>query len=106
MSLPRPLVLLLLLPFTAYTIWVLATVGYIGLIKAHLHPAGIQVATDLVLMAILVMVWMWRDAQASGRTVWPYLLLTLTLGSIGPFSYLLLAPQRGKLAATRQTVQA
>jgi len=106
MSLPRPLVLLLLLPFTAYTIWVLATVGYIGLIKAHLHPAGIQVATDLVLMAILLLVWMWRDAQASGRRVWPYLLLTLTLGSIGPFSYLLLAPQPANVAAKRQTVQA
>jgi hypothetical protein len=93
MSLPRSLVLLLLLPFTAYTVWVLETVGYVGLLKSHLHPAGIQVFADLVLMGLMVMVWMWRDAQATRRTVWPYLLLTLTLGSIGPLLYLLLAPQ-------------
>jgi len=104
MSLPRSLVLLLLLPFTAYTVWVLETVGYVGLLKSHMHPAGIQVITDLVLMALLVMVWMWRDAKASGRAVWPYLLLTLTLGSIGPLAYLLLAPQPAKTAAGRQPV--
>ncbi|MDP3857898.1 MAG: DUF2834 domain-containing protein [Stagnimonas sp.] len=104
MSLPRSLVLLLLLPFTAYSVWVLETVGYIGLLKAHMHPAGIQVFTDLVLMGLLVMVWMWRDARASGRTVWPYLLATLTLGSIGALSYLLLAPQSAKVAASRQPV--
>lgn len=105
MSLPRPLVLLLLLPFTAYSLWVLATVGYVGLLKAHMNPAGIQVFTDLVLMAILVMVWMWRDAQATGRTVWPYLLATLTLGSIGALSYLLLAPQAAKRMAGPQAVR-
>lgn len=104
MSLPRSLVLLLLLPFTVYSLWVLETVGYIGLLKAHMHPAGIQVFTDLVLMGLLVMVWMWRDAKASGRTVWPYLLATLTLGSIGALSYLLLAPQTAKLGASRQPV--
>lgn len=104
MSLPRPLVLLLLLPFTAYSLWVLETVGYLGLLKAHMHPAGIQVFTDLVLMGVLVMVWMWRDAQASGRTVWPYLLLTLTLGSIGALLYLLLAPANSADAAKRAPV--
>ncbi|ROH91727.1 DUF2834 domain-containing protein [Stagnimonas aquatica] len=104
MSLPRPLVLLLLLPFAAYSLWVLETVGYVGLLKAHLHPAGIQVFTDLVLMGVLVMVWMWRDAQASGRTVWPYLLLTLTLGSIGALLYLLLAPATSANAPRRAPV--
>jgi hypothetical protein len=104
MSLPRPLVLLLLLPFTAYSLWVLQTVGYFGLLKAHMHPAGIQVFTDLVLMGVLVMVWMWRDAQASGRTVWPYLLMTLTLGSIGALLYLLLAPTTSSRPASRAPV--
>lgn len=104
MSLPRSLILLLLLPFTVYSLWVLETVGYIGLLKAHMHPAGIQVFTDLVLMGVLVMVWMWRDAKASGRTVWPYLLMTLTLGSIGALLYLLLAPSTNARPATRTPV--
>lgn len=105
MLLPRPLVLLILLPFAAYTTWAVAKVGYVGIFTSHFHTAGFQVLADLVIACLLAMVWMWRDAAAKGRTVWPYLLLTLTAGSIGPLLYLLLAPQpAGSAAASRQPV--
>lgn len=91
MHLPRPLILAILLPFALYTGYVLVEVGYIGLIRAHMHLAGYQVFVDLVIVCLLAMVWMWRDAAATGRSVWPYLLITLVLGSIGPLLYLLLA---------------
>lgn len=93
MLLPRPVVLLILLPFLAYTGYAVYEVGYFGIFASHAHIAGVQVLADLVIACLLAMVWMWRDAAAKGRTVWPYLLLTLTVGSIGPLLYLLLAPQ-------------
>ena len=76
--------------FVALTVWALAKVGYIGLFQFQLtSPAGIQVIVDLVLALSLVMLWMVRDARERGATVLPFLVLTLTLGSIGPLLYLL-----------------
>ena len=37
----------------------------------------------------LFLVWMWRDAKAEGRNPWPWILITLATGSIGPLIYLL-----------------
>lgn len=93
MHLPRPILLAILLPFALYSSYVLIEVGYLGLLQSHMHLAGYQVFIDLVIVCVLAMVWMWRDAAATGRTVWPYLLITLVLGSIGPLLYLLLARQ-------------
>ena len=44
---------------------------------------------DLVIALMLVMVWMWRDAKATGRAIWPWIVATLILGSFGPLVYLL-----------------
>ena len=93
MQLPRPILLAILLPFTLYSSYVLVEVGYLGLLQSHMHLAGYQVFIDLVIVCTLAMVWMWRDAATTGRTVWPYLITTLVLGSIGPMLYLLLARQ-------------
>jgi len=93
MHLSRPLILAIFLPFALYSAYTLMQVGYIGIWTSHAHIAGVQVLSDLIIACILAMVWMWRDAQASGRTVWPYILVTLTMGSFGPLSYLLLAPK-------------
>ncbi len=93
MHLPRALILAILLPFAAYSTYAVYQVGYVGIFTSHFHTAGFQVLADLVIACLLAMVWMWRDAAASGRNVWPFIVLTLTLGSVGPLLYLLLAPQ-------------
>ena len=93
MHLPRALILAILLPFAAYSTYAVYQVGYVGIFTSHFHTAGFQVLADLVIACGLAMVWMWRDAAASGRNIWPFIVLTLTLGSIGPLLYLLLAPQ-------------
>jgi len=82
--------LVLLVPFTAVTLYALAKVGYVGIFTYHLpSPAGWQVFTDLVVALALVLAYMIRDARRSGRTIWPYVIATLFLGSFGPLAYLL-----------------
>ncbi|HCY84675.1 MAG TPA: DUF2834 domain-containing protein [Desulfobacteraceae bacterium] len=48
-----------------------------------------QVFFDLVIALGLFLGWMWGDATSSGRNPWPWMLLTLSMGSFGPLIYLL-----------------
>jgi len=45
--------------------------------------------TDLVISLSLISVWMIQDSRALGRSVIPYLVLTVFLGSVGPLLYLI-----------------
>jgi hypothetical protein len=91
MHLPKALLIAILLPFSFVTLYALSQVGYVGIFLAHNHPAGYQVLFDLVIACLLCMTWIIRDAKAQGRNPWPFVLLTLTLGSFGPLLYLLLS---------------
>lgn len=64
--------------------------GYWGILEPHFRTFGAaQVFADLVIALSIVMVWMWRDARATGRNPWPWIVVTLALGSFGPLVYLL-----------------
>ncbi len=82
---------LLLLPFavlSAYAVW---KVGYWGIIDYHRHsPAGWQVFTDLVIALVLLLSYIIPDAKRSGRNPWPFVAVTLFLGSFGPLAYIVL----------------
>ena len=87
---PRTLLLIVLVAFAALTAVAVAQHGVIGIFAWQLqNTAGLQVLVDLVIALGLVCVWMWRDAVASGRKPWPWLLVTLAVGSFGPLLYLL-----------------
>jgi hypothetical protein len=78
---------------TGLTLW---HHGYTGvLIHQFQNVAGIQVFTDLSIALGLISIWMWRDAKATGRTIWPWLLITLVLGAFGPLLYLLTRKNSG-----------
>ncbi len=67
-------------------------VGYIGIFDYHRHsPAGWQVFADLVIALLLVLLWLVPHAKESGRNPWPWVVLTLLLGSFGPLLYLVFA---------------
>lgn len=86
--------------FGAYSLYVIAELGYFGLWQALLNNiAGWQVVLDLFIASGLLLGYLWRDARASGRRFWPYVVLTLAAGSFGPLLYLLLAPKRQPASA-------
>jgi hypothetical protein len=64
--------------------------GYWGLFEPLVSTfGGAQVLADLVIALSLVMVWLYNDAKAQGRTAWPWIVFTLVAGSFGPLLYLL-----------------
>jgi hypothetical protein len=85
----RLLVLAVLVPFTAFSIWVAATAGPIGFLGlAGREPWGLQMLLDLCISLTFVATWMVGDARRRGRAAWPFVLMTIALGSIGPLVYL------------------
>ena len=86
----RILLTITLILFGALSAAALWQHGYWGIVAPLFQSlGGGQVFADLVIALVLVMVWMWHDAKATGRNVWPWIVATLALGSFGPLLYLL-----------------
>lgn len=91
---------LVLVAFGAFSTYTMLQVGYFGIWQAGMASIGAwQVLMDLVIMSVLALGYMWRDARLSGRSFWPFAAVTLAAGSFGPLLYLLLAPAGAKPAA-------
>jgi hypothetical protein len=87
----RTLAILMLIPFSALSLYAIWDVGYWGIFDYHRHSsAGWQVFTDLVVALVLVLTWLIPEAKKAGKNPWPWVALTLFLGSIGPLLYLAL----------------
>ncbi len=79
----------ILIAFSVFTLYAVYQHGYVGLFEQALaNAATVQVFLDLTIALSLVILWMWQDAQKQDIAPLPYILLTLTLGSIGPLLYL------------------
>lgn len=75
--------------FGALSTIALLDVGYLGILKPHFQSWGeAQVFADLVILGVLACLWMAKDAPKQGLTAWPFIILTLALGSFGPLIYL------------------
>lgn len=73
-----------------YTLWVIATVGYVEFFRlTFANAAVIQVHLDLLVLLAIALVWMRGDARAKELPFAPYLLATLFLGTTGLVGYLL-----------------
>jgi drug/metabolite transporter (DMT)-like permease len=89
----KALLIVVLIAFSCLTGYTL--VHYGGLIAWLMFytrdPASWQIFADLVITMCLLLVWMKRDAKASGRPFWPWAIFSLIVGSFGPLLYFITA---------------
>jgi hypothetical protein len=89
-----------LVGFLGLSAYAIAGVGYVGLFTSQMASwGGIQVFGDLVIMGALAIIWMVGDARKRGANAWPYVVITLFAGSIGPLLYLLQREWGGRRTA-------
>lgn len=76
--------------FVALTGYAVYAVGLVGIFSAGTANWGaIQIFVDLVIVCALACVWMFFDARRRGANPWPYIVVTVLAGCIGPLLYLL-----------------
>jgi hypothetical protein len=73
----------------------LRDVGYLGILAPHFQSwGGGQVFLDLVIACGLACIWMVSDARERGLNAWPFVGITLLVGSFGPLFYLVMRERR------------
>ena len=78
----------ILLPFTIYSLWVIAGFGYTGFLSlAAREPWTMQLLLDLVIACSFAIGWMRGDARKRGLASWPFIAVTVLAGSVGLLSY-------------------
>ena len=89
MNLKRIVPVVLLIGFSALTAEVVIRDGYTEWLRIAFEnrSAGLLLV-DLTIACSLAIGWMTRDARARGAKVWPFALLTILFGSVGPLAYL------------------
>ena len=89
MNLKRIVPVVLLVGFSALTAEVVIRDGYTEWLRIAFEnrSAGLLLV-DLTIACSLAIGWMTRDARARGTKVWPFALLTVLFGSVGPLAYL------------------
>ncbi len=88
MSVRKSAIWIVLVAFSLLCTWAVAQQGYVAVWTVPFEqPVTIAVGVDLLIVLVLGCLWMLRDAKQAGRTVWPYICLTVTCGSIGLLLY-------------------
>lgn len=94
------LALVVLVPFVAFTVWVMQRGGPVGFVPLVMRePWGAQVFVDLVIACVLALGALVPDARSRGLRAWPWCVATALVGSIGLLGYYayrdLAAPREG-----------
>ena len=89
-SIPKPLLLIITVPFTVLTAYAVYQFGIIGIFKEGLNnSATTQILVDLFLCAFFFLAWLKQDAKRKNRNFLIWAIVTLAFGSFGPLLYLL-----------------
>jgi hypothetical protein len=87
----RTFLILILVAFLTLSSIALWYHGYWGIVEPLIQSFGAaQVLVDLTIALSMFLFWMWKDAKIAGRNPWPWIVATITTGSIGPLIYLIL----------------
>lgn len=87
------------LGFTGWSVTVAMADGPLGFLTLAMRERwALQVLLDLAISLVVGWTWLRVDARERGIPAWPYMLGTLTLGSIGVLAYLIHRELRGKAA--------
>jgi len=85
--------------FGTITVMALMNGGIAGIVVPHFQSWGAgQVLADLVISLLICLFFIAKDAPARGLPFWPFLVLTLALGSFGPLAYLVMRELRAPAA--------
>jgi hypothetical protein len=80
---------LVLAAFGVFSTWVVYREGYLGFLTlADREPWALQMLLDLVIACTVAIGWVRADGKKRGITTWPFVALTVFLGSIGVLWYL------------------
>lgn len=92
----KPLLIVVLAAFGALTAYSIHFSGGLiaFLLALTVHPASWQVFFDLVIVMCLLLVFMKRDAHATGRPFWPWAIFSVMVGSFGPLLYFITAKEQ------------
>ena len=81
------------------TVMALMNGGVAGIVVPHFQSWGAgQVFADLVISLLICLFFISKDAPTRGLPFWPFLVLTLALGSFGPLAYLVMRELRAPAA--------
>ena len=81
------------------TVMALMNGGIEGIVVPHFQSWGAgQVFADLVISLLICLFFISKDAPARGLPFWPFVVLTLALGSFGPLAYLVMRELRAPAA--------
>ena len=80
--------LVVFIPFTIFSVFVVADQGLWALVEGHKAGWGLQVFLDLVIAAVISLTYIVPEAKQRGINPWPYVALTPILGSIVLLAYL------------------
>ncbi|MBQ0931830.1 DUF2834 domain-containing protein [Ideonella sp. 4Y16] len=90
MSPLKPILWIVTAAFGAFSLWVMAQVGYLGIWReGFAGPGSTQITIDLVLACGVALGYVVPECRAQGRPAWPWVALTLVGGSLGLLAYLL-----------------
>lgn len=91
MTVTKPLALAALVVLLVITAIAISREGMVGMLTPFNASFWTwQFFIDLVIALGLVMIWMWRDCVARGKSPLPWIGATLLTGSVAPLVYLLL----------------